>query len=310
MTLVVAQQSNDVIAIAADTGVVEHGSRLGKDQQVVKIVRISPHLCVAFAGGVELAFDAIDRAHNLARTDFKTLTEHFLGCHREANGHVDFLLLFNFPAKRIVKISGGQITKPMGCVWIGDKAAFEVFQRNRKVRVGNGVIPQGMQITTNLETEAHRDNHLFDLVGTLHKTISAGGQEAVFGDVVAANNVEGEFRFRPYSIMLKPQDGLHRFGSAQLARAQAELSEDLNFSASAFISEPGSKMTGYPSCLWRLHASVRRGSRKAADIPWHISGQHAGFHRCHFGRVRKVDRPNCIEATTAIGIWHGIQTSR
>ncbi len=138
MSLVVAGYENKSMVIVSDTkltypnymhnslknhinsGTIEHG--------ILKLVVVSEKICVAFAGEVEYAENAIKEINPDASIQYiqRVLEEN----HQKSAGKTDFILCSNLGQQIIHVIKDGKI-EVAGQAWIGDKIAFERFQEGR-----------------------------------------------------------------------------------------------------------------------------------------------------------------------------------
>ena len=201
MTLVVAQRVGSLIAVVSDTGVMKHGERLPFEQGIPKIGILTRDLAVAFAGDPDLAKLHIRCLPEGA--DYQITVDLLLKCHIEANYHVDYLVLCNQPEPKIVRISGGEASA-VDTAWIGDKAAFEVFQRYRNSGPSLSVtsVLENPLLMPSYESETHPTNFTPQLVDSIRYVINDPDIETVFGLWLAANNANGEFKYIDYALVL------------------------------------------------------------------------------------------------------------
>lgn len=124
MTLVVARRSEDRLVVASDLRVTDaHDIRRGYPFGILKAVTLSPDLCVAFAGPVEAAVDAVREVAQVpASLDDVTP---FLA--RASTSGPDFLVVSSVPP-RIVRVRAGVVEADLAAAWIGDQDAFSAFQ--------------------------------------------------------------------------------------------------------------------------------------------------------------------------------------
>jgi len=244
MTLVYAQQVGTTISVVSDTGVTDGDVRVQKEHEAPKIVILNPDLCVGFAGGVDLAHRYLRGFHSEPRPTVPGVIGYFEECHSQSNGQVDFLLMFNKPVQKIVRISGGRPYMKVQAAYIGDKDGFEQFQYFREHRTIHGAFPKTMFLTTALESEAIKGNPTFVNVGAMHRVVNEAEVPSVFGDAIAANNVDGYFRYRPYSVLVSPNIPKVGLPAGYMERARSELNEDVNYALSCFVSDPGAANMG------------------------------------------------------------------
>src|SRR5262245_161064 len=129
MSLVVAHQKAGVIAAVADTGIMQNDAPLGWDSHRPKISIVRPDLAVGFAGDPDLAARIITEVSLQDDLSYRSVTQFVLDRHRDINEAVDFLVLFNKPTSKIARIRRGICSSIMYSAWIGDKQAFDAFQR-------------------------------------------------------------------------------------------------------------------------------------------------------------------------------------
>lgn len=130
MTLVVARNSGERIAIVSDTTLTEHDRALPHQQGVIKSCMLPGGLCVSFANSPELA-----------ASDFRSFAARypqgagfgdaiaFFERSSAASGN-DYILAFS-RSPRLVKIAGGRRTPSAAATqWIGDAFAYERFREH------------------------------------------------------------------------------------------------------------------------------------------------------------------------------------
>lgn len=248
MSLVVGQEKGGIVALVSDTGVVEHDVQLPPQQHCPKICVCGPDVAVGFAGSPELAAAALRRFAAVDDKNYTTTTQFFLKEHREASEGVDYLIGFNRPAPKIAKISQGAISSCIsgGTAWIGDHDAFSAFQKYRASR-------KGFSVTSSLEdlnlvsiqlSEEHPQNKTFDLLGTMRFVILDPSIRTVFGEGVAVNNVDKEFRYRSFTWVLGEKRSSLILPRSHLDATAPERRELRNYAASCFVTELGSSVQG------------------------------------------------------------------
>lgn len=129
MTLVVAKKLRDTIIVVADTKLsTNDGARWNNADQSNKIVCIGDQWAIAFAGNTYFADELLKGIS--ADIGFSTLKEMMLNAHLTSLDHesTDFLLV-SVKGMSIYVFAKGKCTKLFGSTaWIGDAAAFSVFQ--------------------------------------------------------------------------------------------------------------------------------------------------------------------------------------
>ena len=246
MTLVVGRQKGSVISIVSDTGVTEHGVKLGPQHHLPKICVITHDLAIAFAGSSDLAKRYINEFPRERAASFRPTVDYFLDSHLESNRSVDFLLFFNRPAK-IIPIKGGRECMVTKHAWIGDHDGFEAFQRYQQepqARASVASFLESLYISTTRQSESRRDNMTFAMLGTLRYVILDRNVESVFGSEVAVNNVEGTFQYRSYTFVLGERPISLMLPSSFVTATMPERAELQNFGSSCFVTDPKCAIQG------------------------------------------------------------------
>jgi hypothetical protein len=247
MTLVVASRKRSVIAAVSDTGIVEHGRRLPPEQRLPKICILDRNLAVGFAGSPELAVRYLREFPQGDQRTFRSTVDYFVARHRESEGSVDFLLLFNRPTPKIIRIRDGGVSDSMRTAWIGDHDGFERFQRYR-ARQGLAAVAsryEAAQLTTSKVSESHRDNDTFEMLGALRYLLIDPAVPSVFGEGVAVNNVDGAFEYRHYAIVLVARRTGILVPPAFARRVIApEIEELRDYAASCLVTAPAAPIQG------------------------------------------------------------------
>jgi hypothetical protein len=138
MSLIVAGFENGSLTIVADTKLTYPGhmdnslknhvnSGVTADG-ILKLIIVSEHICIGFAGDVEYAENAIREINpnRYFENVLNTLVKH----HQESDRKTDFILCINTVTPSIFVIKDGEF-KLSNHGWIGDKLAFERFQKSR-----------------------------------------------------------------------------------------------------------------------------------------------------------------------------------
>jgi hypothetical protein len=96
-------------------------------QGALKVVIINRDLCVAFAGKVGFAENAIE---NISAKNYTVdrLAKYLLKVHEESERQTDFIIASLMPMA-LYKIAKGTISDSEKSYWIGDIDAFEAFQK-------------------------------------------------------------------------------------------------------------------------------------------------------------------------------------
>lgn len=112
MTLVVAKQRGDIIAVVSDTGIAKQGARLGPENQLPKICILTPDIAVAFAGEPDLAVRYLNAFPRTPAPTYRSTLDYFTACQLDSENSVDFLILFNRPSSKMVPIREGKPLTP------------------------------------------------------------------------------------------------------------------------------------------------------------------------------------------------------
>jgi hypothetical protein len=130
VTLVVCKNIEGNIQFHSDTRVC-HNSVSRVFEGTIKVVPITSHLCVAYAGTVQLAHRAIKRLQTEMVAQPTTADERVVEILRHASSDgVEFIAAsLAHKEGRIWCIRDGQVEPSASTAWIGDAAAFGCFQR-------------------------------------------------------------------------------------------------------------------------------------------------------------------------------------
>lgn len=145
MTLVVARKVNNEIIIVGDTKITnDHKPQAAQYIGGLKIVLLAPGLCVAFAGDVAEARDAIEGIYskNINLFDKNSAIDYFLSRHRESlrkggDRRTDFIVASICDPvdasgefeKEIFRIANSNVEWGSDVYQIGDGSAFDRYQR-------------------------------------------------------------------------------------------------------------------------------------------------------------------------------------
>ena len=147
MTLVVARQVNNEVYIVGDTKFTGPLDSVWSESRKyiggLKVVLLTPGLCVGFAGNVEIARDAIQGVYDedVNLFDKNHAIEHFLKHHRhsmEKSSTTDFIIAgivecYEQPGtflKEIFRIADSKVYWENETTHIGDRDAFNCFQED------------------------------------------------------------------------------------------------------------------------------------------------------------------------------------
>jgi hypothetical protein len=172
---------------------------------------------------------------------------HFLEFHHAKDRSVEFILMFQPPSLRLIRIADGKDSSGIAhTAWIGDHAAFEHFQRYRNNR-------ESQQVTSNLEvplmftgkaSERDPDNVTFKMIAAMRYVLLDKRLPNVFGHAVGVSNADGGFEYRPYAFVLDELRSSLALPSDFLQRLAPELQELREYSASCFVTTLASSRQG------------------------------------------------------------------
>jgi hypothetical protein len=129
VTLVVARIVERHVAIVSDLRVTDPDEiRRGYPYGVLKAIVLAPDLCVAFAGSVDEALDAVTSLPIPASSEaFPEIAEALAARTRRGRRSAEYLVASSNPP-RLARIRDG-IVEQSRSTWIGDLAAFNEYQR-------------------------------------------------------------------------------------------------------------------------------------------------------------------------------------
>jgi hypothetical protein len=163
LTLVVARVFSEKIVVYADTKVSDPtNTRRSPLRGVLKVIILNPHLAVAYAGVVDYAEAAIKSLLYIESMP----VEHVLSVLREAseasNRQVDFIVASLQGGPALYKVSDGEISRNLSSAWLGNHAAFELYQ-------------QGYASTPEATDVPHRMREAFERVLSSGRIDDVGG---------------------------------------------------------------------------------------------------------------------------------------
>jgi len=295
LTLVVAQHSGPVVSAVCDTGVIENQKQLPFARQCPKLCILENGVAVGFAGVVALATQYIREFNQSGAINFSEIADYFLDCHLDSQRRVDFILLFDKPLPRLVVVRDGE-RKTGATGWIGDKAAFEAFQKYRSQRHGGPHVSshEDFNIVTHSNNEANPNNKAFNLLGAMRFVMLDPAVRSAFGFAATVNNLDGEFRFRNYTFVLGDKVPSIILPEQLVQKISPDLEELREFAQSCFVSVPGSAKRA-------LAYHFPRG--KLTYMFWAEDGPILDCTRCVLGK--NLDEFNAM-TRTEMGIeWQG-----
>jgi hypothetical protein len=128
MTLVVARVTPLGVRLAGDMRITnpDAAGPPGFFGAELKVILLSPTLCVAYAGNVGAALNAIRQVASQA-LGVAEVESHLLSAHEQSQPATDFLVASLRPT-RLVAIKEGR-TQVCNACWVGDAEAFSEYQR-------------------------------------------------------------------------------------------------------------------------------------------------------------------------------------
>jgi len=185
MSLIVARKIGNDIHFYGDTKLTypenEFPNQLlaSPKESVIKICIINEQLCIAFAGEVEAAEQAIKYCryrHDLTSHEIK---EYLLNIVQQLNNKTEFILGIGFPHFSIYEIKNS-IARESPSAWIGSQNGFNIFQENA--------------------LDKNNSSKKLDTIisESLDHVIKSGKVPEVNGFIVHASNKSGFFRYHGY----------------------------------------------------------------------------------------------------------------
>lgn len=199
MTLIVARQKGNRIAIASDTQLSAHDGALPLAEGVIKSCLLPNSICVSFAGSPELANKEIwnfSKKFPLVANYEETVSFFEAASNRTAN---DFIIAFSKYPKLVKIVDGKRQPNSASTMWIGDRAAFELF---REIETGSKKKPQSGRALSGVLMADGEDTIASELYSTMRNVVFGKQIESVGGFApVVSNSAEG-FHFPCLSDIL------------------------------------------------------------------------------------------------------------
>lgn len=132
MSLIVARKNGPNIHIVSDTKLTYPEEKFpnktlaAPGDGVIKTTILNPQVCIAFAGEVDPADEAIKicRRYGFMLSNIK---EHLLSVNKATKGKTEFILCVGFPEYSIYEIKNMTI-RQTNSTWIGSNTGFNIFQ--------------------------------------------------------------------------------------------------------------------------------------------------------------------------------------
>jgi hypothetical protein len=142
VSLVVAQRYLNGIRLVSDTRVTDElrdsprvRARTELLEGALKVVALHPALCVAYAGSMEVAHDALRRLPVHRTTDFSLRTVHEILSSSSRDG-ADFIVASLVPEPTLATILDGSVDERWERAYVGDPLGFNLFQEALSVSGG------------------------------------------------------------------------------------------------------------------------------------------------------------------------------
>ena len=136
MTLIVARALPGQLRMVGDTRITDRAAILrGAFVGALRHVILGPDLCFAFAGDVEKGQRCLQKVAALYRADepFEEMVEVARAVQEDAGRGADFLIgRVAEGASELTRIAGGAVERGLDWAWIGERAAFDVFEEARR----------------------------------------------------------------------------------------------------------------------------------------------------------------------------------
>lgn len=185
MSLIVAKKIGNDIHFYGDTKLTypenEHPNQplAAPKEGVIKICIINEQLCIAFAGEVDAAEQAIKYCryrHDLTSHEIK---DYLLTIVQKQNNKTEFILGIGFPHFTIYEIKNS-VARESSSAWIGSQKGFNIFQENALDKNNTSKKPDTI------------------ICESLDYVIKSGNVPEVNGFIVHAANESGAFRYHGY----------------------------------------------------------------------------------------------------------------
>jgi hypothetical protein len=136
MTLIVARALPGQIRMVGDTRITDRAAILrGAFVGALRHVVLGPDLCFAFAGNLERGQQCLQKVAALYKADepFEEMIDVAGTVHADSGGAADFLLgRLADGSSELTRIAGGEVERDVPFAWIGEEAAFTVYQEARE----------------------------------------------------------------------------------------------------------------------------------------------------------------------------------
>jgi hypothetical protein len=186
MTLIVARALPGQIRMVGDTRVTDRAAVLrGAFMGALRHVILGPDLCFAFTGSFERGQQCLQQVAALykAGEPFEDMVEVAQGIHADSGRAADFLLgRLADGASELARIAGGVVERGIPFGWIGDDAAFAVYEQAR------AKIPRDPDGVPNL-------------LQAFHRLLDGGDGVRVDAPCLAIATLQGGLTYAPIGVL-------------------------------------------------------------------------------------------------------------
>ena len=213
MTLVVARQINNEVYLVADTKFTPTVESVISQSSMyiggLKLIILSPGICIGFANNTEFARKAIEGIYdkNINIFDKNLLIDYFLNIHLLSvteGGTIDFIIALILESednetftKEIFKIADSKVSWENTTTYIGDNEAFNVFQDISHKRLSNSNIPTKLGISKQPDFNQSLSSALFAIQSVIDNPLILN----VDGIRTAVISEAGQFKYTEYILV-------------------------------------------------------------------------------------------------------------
>lgn len=199
MTLVVARHSGETMRMSSDLRVSDRAAiRSGYRVGALKVVALSPDLCVGFAGGVGEAIAALRAlaGGDPASLELDQIHEALLKANRASQDETDFLVASTAPF-HLARVSKGSVEPEPSSAWIGEPDAFEAYQ------IAYHSCEVGLALPREYENRREELEQAVRMNNAMRAVIDDDPLPTVGEAVLGASSTPSEpgFRYSPSSVM-------------------------------------------------------------------------------------------------------------
>lgn len=133
MTLVVGRIVQNSLRIDSDSKITDPNvvsNRNSIFSGLLKTIILHPRLCISYAGGVDIAQEAIEQVYKLNELTIEKVRKLLLEINISSSYQTDFLIGSIENQCLLYKIANGEVIPSNQSHWIGDISGFNLFQKN------------------------------------------------------------------------------------------------------------------------------------------------------------------------------------